>query len=611
MRKIRLLVTLLCLFLGIIPALAQSVQIVEEMKQVPYASVMAMYKNEFGSFEKPVMRPSFPYAVIRMHLEGNAPSVRAAKERITLYMGQQTGVESRVTTYSNQILFLVRAPRHPMIYIDCGDGCERVLLSNMQQLEPNCLYDCKVRFIMEGESPTNDTVFVERGPRLYPLNLHVEPKTAQVEVVAHGERRDWILDNGHVSLQLLEGDYSYTISANGYYTEKGTIRVPTNQSDTTIRLRCTRGWLSIVSDSTDLAGLFAKISHPTGDLEVSLPCDSLPCVPGNYTVTIRKPNSYPYGRVVSITENTNTRLAPRLVSRTKSKSPKISNIEPPRVVFVSNDNAVVRGELSGHNAIEKGLIINDTQNISHGVKVVLGEKGAFEQELLNLIPGTQYFICTYECNEMDTIYSELVSFLTLQNAPVENGHRYADLGLSVKWAVCNVGAEQSEQYGDYFAWGETEPKKIYNWETYTWCDGVSNALNKYNVHGYNGKVDNKTSLTIVDDAARVNWGGNWRMPTDDEWKELLDNCKWIWTTLNGVKGYRVISKKNGNSIFFPAAGYKEEYSLFNAGSHGYYWSTWLDLDNTDSAWYLYVYSKGVLRYNHLRSVGRSVRPVCP
>lgn len=151
MRKIRLLLTLLCLWLGMIPTLAQSVTIVEEMKLVPHASVMAMYKNEFGSFETPLTSPSFRYAVIRMHLEGNAQAVRTAKERVTLYMGQQMGVESRVTTYSNQILFLVRAPRHPMIYIDCGDGCERVLLSNMQQLEPNCLYDCRVRFTPESD----------------------------------------------------------------------------------------------------------------------------------------------------------------------------------------------------------------------------------------------------------------------------------------------------------------------------------------------------------------------------------------------------------------------------------------------------------------------------
>lgn len=198
---------------------------------------------------------------------------------------------------------------------------------------------------------------------------------------------------------------------------------------------------------------------------------------------------------------------------------------------------------------------------------------------------------------------------------VHEGHEFVDLGLpsGLKWAAYNVGAESPEQSGDYFAWGEVEPKSYYFWNTYKYSGDKDSTFTKYctdTLCGLNGFVDNKLQLDIEDDAAHVNWGGNWRMPTDDEWKELLDNCKWIWTTLNGVKGYRVISKRNGNSIFFPAAGYKEEYSLFNAGSHGYYWSTWLDLDNTDSAWYLYVYSKGVLRYNHLRSVGRSVRPVC-
>ena len=135
----------MCFWLGLMPLAAQSVTITKDFAQVPMASVLAMYKNEFGSYEKPDMTDTFPYAVIRMHLEGSGQSVREAKERLTLYMGQQMGVERRVTTYSNQILFLVRS-RHPMIYIDCGDGCERVLLSNMQQLKSNCVYDCTVRY---------------------------------------------------------------------------------------------------------------------------------------------------------------------------------------------------------------------------------------------------------------------------------------------------------------------------------------------------------------------------------------------------------------------------------------------------------------------------------
>ena len=137
MEKTKSLFVLLFLWVGLLPLSAQSVTIIKEMEQQPLASVLAMYKNEFGNFEKPKMDDTFPFAVIRMHLEGDAHDVRAAKERLTLYMGQQTGVESRVTTYSNQILFLVPA-RRPYIYIDCGDGCEQVLLSNMQKLIQMC-----------------------------------------------------------------------------------------------------------------------------------------------------------------------------------------------------------------------------------------------------------------------------------------------------------------------------------------------------------------------------------------------------------------------------------------------------------------------------------------
>ena len=196
MRKIRILLTLLCLWAGLLPALTQSVTITREMKEVQMASVLAMYKNEFGNFEKPDMSDTFPFAVIRMHLEGNAHDVKAAKERLTLYMGQQTGVEARVTTYSNQILFLVRS-RRPMIFIDCGDGCEQVLLSNMQKLKSNCLYDCTVRFRTERSiDATIDTVFVNDGPKIHELRLQVEPADAKVEVIAHGEEKKWVLTDG-------------------------------------------------------------------------------------------------------------------------------------------------------------------------------------------------------------------------------------------------------------------------------------------------------------------------------------------------------------------------------------------------------------------------------
>ena len=318
MKKTKLLLTLLCLWAGLLPALAQSVTIVKEMQKNPYANVLVMYKNDFGSFEKPDMSITFPYALIRMQLEGNAHEVKAAKERLTLDMGQLTGVEARVTTYSNQILFLLRAPRHPMIYIDGGDGCDQVLLSNMQQLQPNCLYDCTVRFRAERSiDATIDTVFVNEGPQYHTLNLRVEPADAKVEVIAHGKNENWILKDGLAELQLTEGNYHYTISADDYYSAEGTIQIPATQVDTTIRLIPKYGWLSINCDSIYLQGLTAVISHNgKGKQDTEpLPMASTVYQPGYYTISINKERFFPYEEIVTIEENMTTEVCPMLVRK--------------------------------------------------------------------------------------------------------------------------------------------------------------------------------------------------------------------------------------------------------------------------------------------------------
>lgn len=173
--------------------------------------------------------------------------------------------------------------------------------------------------------------------------------------------------------------------------------------------------------------------------------------------------------------------------------------------------------------------------------------------------------------------------------PQTGNHEFVDLGLSVKWATCNVGATKPEEYGDYFAWGETQPKSIYNWSTYKYCNGSSTSLTKYCTDSSYGTVDNKTILEAADDAARANWGGSWRMPTKAEQDELRNNCTWTWTTQNGVNGYKVTSKKSGytnKSIFLPAAGCRRGSSLYDAGSYGYYWSSSLYTDGPISAYYL-------------------------
>ena len=186
---------------------------------------------------------------------------------------------------------------------------------------------------------------------------------------------------------------------------------------------------------------------------------------------------------------------------------------------------------------------------------------------------------------------------------------YVDMGLSVKWATCNLGAKKPEEYGIYYAWGETETKMIYDWSGYKWCNGSDNSITKYNTSSSRGSVDNKTVLDAADDVARVNLSGKWRIPTDAEWTELRSICTWKWTTQNGVRGYMVTSKINGNSIFLPAAGYRRDTNLSDASSAGYYWSSSLRTDRPYRAWNVNFESGDINRSDYNRFYGHSVRPV--
>lgn len=184
-----------------------------------------------------------------------------------------------------------------------------------------------------------------------------------------------------------------------------------------------------------------------------------------------------------------------------------------------------------------------------------------------------------------------------------------DLGLSVKWATCNLGATRPEECGDYYAWGETESKENYLLKTYKWYNS-HDKLTKYNTSTLHGTVDNKTVLEAEDDVARVKLGGKWRTPADTEWIELRNACTWTWTTLGGVNGYKVTSKINGNSIFLPAAGYRHDSSLYDVGLCGNYWSSSIGIgDYTYDACILRFNSDRLFRHGGLRYDGLSVRPI--
>ena len=209
-------------------------------------------------------------------------------------------------------------------------------------------------------------------------------------------------------------------------------------------------------------------------------------------------------------------------------------------------------------------------------------------------------------------------------------------GKTVYWATSNLSESglcaRPEDYGDYYAWGETQPYYAeghgrdnpcsswrsrtnpaitgYNWSSYKWCNGSYTTLTKYNASSsYGSIVDNKTVLEAGDDVASVILGGTWRMPTDAEWTELRNNCTWTWTMLNGVTGRLVTSNKSGASIFLPAAGRRVGTNLNLVGSLGDYWSSSLVTGSPSDACYVYFNSAYVSSSLSNRYAGFSVRPV--
>ena len=235
--------------------------------------------------------------------------------------------------------------------------------------------------------------------------------------------------------------------------------------------------------------------------------------------------------------------------------------------------------------------------------------------ITGLAPGTKYHVRAYALRGLEYYYGEDKSFTTEGNSGGGGGgneHAYVDLGLpsGLLWATRNVGANSPEDYGDYFAWGETSPKSVYNWDTYIYGDeGPWIHLTKYNTNSDYGPVDGLTILQPGDDAATANWGSGWRMPTQEECRELCQNTTHTWTTQNGVNG-RLFTASNGNSLFLPAAGGRWDAELYRAGNHGGYWSSSLITDNPDDAWRFFFYSDGTNVYClGDRSYGQSVRAV--
>ena len=272
---------------------------------------------------------------------------------------------------------------------------------------------------------------------------------------------------------------------------------------------------------------------------------------------------------------------------------------------------------------EVGIMYDKVKSFEAAKKVVATEldgNNKYTVTATGLESSTTYYFKSYVQNGMAVKYGAVKSFTTKESTFPEA----VDLGIvmtrtdgttyKLYWAKSNLSDKglctNPEDYGDYYAWGETEPKERYSWSTYKFGTTSSGPFSKYNTISSYGSIDNKTVLEPEDDVAHLKLGGKWRMPTDAEWTELKAKCTWTWITNykgRGING-TLVKATNGNSIFLPAAGYRFSTYLYSEGCGGSYWSSSLDTDIPFSAWDIYFGSFNVDR-SYGRSGGQSIRPV--
>ena len=299
----------------------------------------------------------------------------------------------------------------------------------------------------------------------------------------------------------------------------------------------------------------------------------------------------------------------RLVYSTYGELPVVSTFE---IMEFNYTSAKCKGEVVSNGGLltvtERGVCWSTSPNptINDNHVSAGGGMGLFSVNVIGLLQGTTYYVRSYATNMEGTAYGNEVSFTTLQEG--SETHEYVDLGLpsGTLWATCNVGANTMEEYGDCFAWGETLPKEVYDWDTYQYCDGGYNRLTKYcndSDYGYHGFIDNLTTLMPEDDAATANWGSEWCMPSMEQFEELYQNTTLTLTTQNGVNG-TLFTAQNGNNLFLPLAN--SRYDFYE------YWSSSLETGSgvsTIFACVLRYFIDNCFMAECERMEGRPVRPV--
>ena len=429
----------------------------------------------------------------------------------------------------------------------------------------------------------------------------VQPKNAIVFVDDEEPR---ILDSdGMLSIRLKQGHHTYRVTAASYLSESGIIEVQSEKITKEIALQSTKATLTVntLSDAEIwINDVLRGVGNWTGELEA-----------GEYLIESRKQSHISAKQEITLKQQERRAITisdpiPIYGTLDIQSAPLESDVyvdgkligQTPLIVdrFLVGEYDI-RIEKKGYNAVEQKIIIDEGSQLSHKYTLLLEEE-------------------VFDKNPIDDIESLSTLSNKVETRP-QIEPQYVDLGLSVNWASFNLGASKPEEYGNYYAWGETGKKSVYIWQTYKWCEGNDYTLTKYCSHQMNGKggyVDYKKELDKEDDAAYVIWGEKWRIPTADEWNELLKKCDWEFSKVNGIPGFKVIAKKpryKGNSIFLPFAGVREGNKVNNTGQLGIYRSSTLDASNSCMA-KDFIISQGVrlhIGYDY-RFGGLTIRPVC-
>ena len=274
---------------------------------------------------------------------------------------------------------------------------------------------------------------------------------------------------------------------------------------------------------------------------------------------------------------------------------------------LSYNSAVLSGKINGEFGPGIGVIYSsDRASILSSGKRVLIDSKDFSISLKSLKSEMTYYYLFYETGvEGDVRFISTIKSFTTETAPSPDGS--TDLGLSVYWADCNLGASTPEECGEYYSWGETDTKDAFYWDKYKWC-GSSQKIIKYNTRSSDGAVDNLVTLKQEDDAAYALLGGKWRIPTKAEMEELLEKCTHEWITQEGVNGVR-FTGPNGNSIFLPAAGNRFPETAKGIDSFGDYWTSSLYQSDCKQAYYLLISEHSAMLNQWSRWLGYSIRPV--